>query len=273
MPTIRSASGPRFGSRPARPRPLWGLGLALLAGLLPVAPASAAIAEFAVLTPSSTPFGITAGPDGALWFTEPAGNKIGRITPAGAITEFAIPTASSSPGRITAGPDGALWFTEGNGNQIGRITPAGAITEFAVPTANSQPIGITAGPDGNLWFAEFSGNNIGRLTTPPSVHLSPASGVLVSTQHFDLVLDVQAAGLAIVGGQALFDGADVTLALVSCGLKLGTRVAGGGTIRCPGLTGSLLTPGVHIFSVSLTLSDGSTAADSVRWQIDANHEP
>src|SRR5439155_25862858 len=31
---------------------------------------------------------IAAGPDGNLWFTEPAPNRIGRITPAGVVTEF-----------------------------------------------------------------------------------------------------------------------------------------------------------------------------------------
>jgi streptogramin lyase len=66
--------------------------------------------------------GITAGPDGNLWFTEYGGNKIGRITTAGSITEFAIPTANSGPTGITAGHDGNLWFTESNGNKIGRIT-------------------------------------------------------------------------------------------------------------------------------------------------------
>src|SRR5262249_13051973 len=140
------------------------------------------------------------------------------------------------------------------------------------PSAGSGPTGITAGPDGNVWFTELSRNNIGRLTTPPSLRVSPASGILVATQHFDFVLDLQAANLAIVGGQALFDGADVTLALVHSA-TLGPRVAVGATFRCPGLTGGLLSPGVHSLSVSLTLSDGSTAAGAVRWQIDANHEP
>ena len=37
--------------------------------------------EFPVSTPDSYPFGITAGPDGNLWFTETLGNSIGRITP------------------------------------------------------------------------------------------------------------------------------------------------------------------------------------------------
>src|SRR5207249_2283249 len=98
--------------------------------------------------------GITAGPDGNLWFTESAGNQIGRITTAGVVSEFAVPTANSSLVGITVGPDGNLWFSERLGNQIGRITTAGAITEFPVPTANSFPTIITVGPDGNLWFTE-----------------------------------------------------------------------------------------------------------------------
>lgn len=61
------------------------------------------------------PQGITAGPDGNLWFTE--GNKIGRMTPTGTITEF-----PNGAGAITAGPDGNLWFAETNASQIGRIT-------------------------------------------------------------------------------------------------------------------------------------------------------
>ena len=35
------------------------------------------------ITPGSSPLGITAGPDGNLWFTEHSGNAIGRITPGG----------------------------------------------------------------------------------------------------------------------------------------------------------------------------------------------
>jgi streptogramin lyase len=67
--------------------------------------------EFA-LAAGRLPFGITAGPDGNLWFTEERGNQIGRITPAGTVTEFPIPNGNSQPAGITAGPDGNLWFTE-----------------------------------------------------------------------------------------------------------------------------------------------------------------
>jgi hypothetical protein len=125
-----------------------------------------------LLTAGSDPYGITAGPDGALWFTEQQSNNIGRITTSGVITEFAILTANSESYFITAGPDGALWFTEQQGNNIGRITTAGVITEFPIPTASSLPFGITTGPDGALWFTEYDhpgANKIGRLVPPISV--------------------------------------------------------------------------------------------------------
>ena len=106
--------------------------LAVLA--LPANPASAvssaAVTEWGLPYVNSYPVGITAGPDGALWFTETDGNEIGRITTAGAISEWALPHANSRPRGIAAGPDGALWFAEYGGNRIGRITTAGAISEI-----------------------------------------------------------------------------------------------------------------------------------------------
>ena len=114
------------------------------------------------LPASAVPEEIAAGPDGALWFTDWAGGKIGRITTAGAITEYAPPTPNSDPFGIAAGPDGAMWFTEEIG-KVGRIGPPGTIEEFDIPGSN--PYGITLGPDGALWFADFAGNKIGRITT------------------------------------------------------------------------------------------------------------
>ncbi len=148
------------------------LAAALAAGGVGVAHAAApvgVVAEYRVTTPNSQPAGIVAGPDGAVWFTEFAGNKIGRVLPDGTMTEFPLPNPASAPGQITVGPDGNLWFTEQNGNRIGRITPAGVITEFPIPTAASAPRGIVTGPDGNLWFTEQTGQKIGRITPAGSI--------------------------------------------------------------------------------------------------------
>ncbi len=124
-----------------------------------------AITEFPIPTPGAAPFGVAAGPDGAVWFTEFNANQIGRVAPGNIIAEYPIPSTSSFPNGIAPGPDGALWFTELLANKIGRITTSGAITEFAIPTLSSSPFNIAAGPDGALWFTEFSTTKIGRITT------------------------------------------------------------------------------------------------------------
>ncbi len=147
---------------------------------------SAGLNEFGYLSPMAGPFGIVAGPDGNLWFTEAAANQIGRITPSGAVTEFSIPTPASSPQEITVGPDGNLWFTEAAANQIGTITPDGQVSEFALPTPNSQPTGITAGPDGNLWFTETAANQIGTITPDGQVSEFPLLSVASQPQIITL---------------------------------------------------------------------------------------
>ncbi len=128
-----------------------------------VAAPAASIVVFPLPTPSAAPTRIALGPDGAMWFTEDAGNKIGRITFGGAITEFTLPTPYSGPHGITIGPDGNIWFAEMSASKIGRMTPDGQLTEFAVPDYGC-PQNITAGPDGNLWFTECSRDYIGRMT-------------------------------------------------------------------------------------------------------------
>jgi virginiamycin B lyase len=67
---------------------------------------SGAATEFS-LSPVSSPRGVTAGPDGALWFTESGVSVAGRITTSGSISEFLVATF---PHGIALGPDGALWL-------------------------------------------------------------------------------------------------------------------------------------------------------------------
>jgi len=138
----------------------------------PLTQTTAISVEFTLPTANSEPYDITLGPDGNLWFTEYAGNKIGRITPAGKITEYPLPNPNSGPAHITTGPDGHLWFTESLGNRIGRIAVAGQpIEEFTLPSPGSAPEGITAGPADTIWFTEVGGNRIGRLNIKLRVYV------------------------------------------------------------------------------------------------------
>ncbi len=127
-----------------------------------------AFSLFPLAAAQTAPSGITAGPDGNLWFTEVATidvriytslGKIARITTAGAISEFPLPTPNDYPRYITAGPDGNLWFTiqSSQGDigvgKVGRITPQGTITVFT--PGNLYTAGdITSGADGTLWLTD-----------------------------------------------------------------------------------------------------------------------
>ncbi len=114
------------------------------------------------------PQGITAGPDGNLWFTEFYDNVVGRITTKGTSTLFSLNTQNSAT-YITNGPGGALWVTLLNDvggsttNKIGRLTTKGALTTFTVPKA-SYIWDITTGPDGNLYFTDGA-SRVWRVTT------------------------------------------------------------------------------------------------------------
>jgi streptogramin lyase len=159
-------------------------GLVVLLCCAASAEAAGPVVEFSDgIDPVAGPRGITAGPDGNIWFAESDANKIGRITPFGQVTEFSAGlSAHPFVEEITTGPDGNLWFTENTANNIGRITPSGVINEFPIPTANAGPVGIAAGPDGNLWFTERTANKIGRITpagviTEFSTGLSPVTGL------------------------------------------------------------------------------------------------
>jgi streptogramin lyase len=158
-----------------------GLSLSLFAAIASGAVgAEPTIEEFSDgISAEGSPNGITAGPDGNVWFTEFA-DRIGRITPTGSVTEFST-GITSNPEEIAAGPDGNLWFTENNGDRIGRITPTGSVTEFSAGISpNSYPLGIAAGPDGNLWFTEAGGSRIGRVT-PTGVVTEFSAGITSAT--------------------------------------------------------------------------------------------
>jgi streptogramin lyase len=152
----------------------------LLAGACAVAPAAAAspLAVFVKGINGGSVMGITAGPDGNLWFTY-AGqqNAIGRLTPAGdvlRVTDGALPRA---PASIATGPDGNLWFTDqGDPPAIGRMTTGGLVNEFSAGLRpGSLPGAITPGPDGAMWFVD--GGYYGAASSPAIGRISPSGEI------------------------------------------------------------------------------------------------
>ena len=141
---------------------------------------------------------IVTGPDGALWFTQPRDNKIGRITTAGVLDPpagYTLPVPNSQPEAITVGPDGNLWYTELLSNGVGRITTGGGPVHF--PTGGIGPSDIVGRPDGALWFTEAFGNTIGRMTTTGAV-----------TNHFPVTPLSGPSGIALGPGGLWFTESD-----------------------------------------------------------------
>ena len=158
------------------------------------------ITEYPIPTYNSRPIAIIPGPAGeqAMWFSEEAGNRVGRIDlpclaraeaahqpPTGCLTEFQVP--KPQPNVILAGlafdAAGNLWvqqYVDQNhpdpegADRILRIDRAGLaagpgglrpahVTAFPVPTRRSVMHRIIMGNDQAMWFTEMGADRIGRI--------------------------------------------------------------------------------------------------------------
>jgi virginiamycin B lyase len=142
------------------------------------------------LATGSNPDGMTVGPDGAIWFTEFGGNKIGRITTSGVITEYGPLVSGSHPSDIALGPDGRLWFTIESG-ELGALDPAAAVPGTAqgiseYPRTGTDPSGI-ASSCATLWFTmrntskveqtSTNGAKLNEFPTNPGIAFGGPSGI------------------------------------------------------------------------------------------------
>ena len=149
--------------------------------------------EYAIPTAASKPGGIVKGSDGALWFTEIATSKIGRLSQSAVVTDYATPVSGSAPQSITSGPDSELWFTESARPVVGRLNVGTlAFTEITLPNPLARPWGIVTASNGSLWVTDPGTNSIWQITpagvvsqyllpsanaNPTSITIGPDSGI------------------------------------------------------------------------------------------------
>jgi virginiamycin B lyase len=122
-----------------------------------------AVTEFPLDVANSFATGITAGPDGALYFVEnspgiPPGylnpiNAIGRVTTDGSVSDAPLTGFGGVTGKTTVGPDGNLWFGEFNVGAVGKLvlSQTGFSSPTPTPTPSPTPtpprvIGVNAAP-------------------------------------------------------------------------------------------------------------------------------
>jgi len=111
------------------------------------------------------PFWITPGPDGNMWFTNPGGDTIGRITPKGVVTEFQL-AKGTRPQTITAADDGNLWFTMRSQDKLGVMDTSGHLLhQYSVELSQASPYSIAPSPDGAVWFTDYSNETTETIDT------------------------------------------------------------------------------------------------------------
>ncbi|MGV0799546.1 virginiamycin B lyase, partial [Mycolicibacterium elephantis] len=96
---------------------------------------------------------IAATHDDAVWFTEIAAEKLGRIPIHDAIQEIDLP---GKPHAVVADPGDGVWVTLWGAHQIARVSGDGEIVTIDLPRG-SEPHGVTIGPDGAPWVALEAG--------------------------------------------------------------------------------------------------------------------
>ena len=112
---------------------------------------------------SPIPYEIRRGPDGMIWGSELAGNRLVRIDPgSGEIGVWDLPTSHSGPRRLDVDRAGMVWIPEYAGNALTRFDPATeSFQRFPLPTADALPyIARVHHASGRIWVAEAGADAI-----------------------------------------------------------------------------------------------------------------
>src|SRR5207244_664385 len=82
-----------------------------------------AVDEYAV--PGTAPVlgvgDLTRGPEGDMWFTAPAANRIERVAPTGHPEGLTVPVPGSLPTGIIGAPGGFLWVTMEETGKVAKV--------------------------------------------------------------------------------------------------------------------------------------------------------
>jgi virginiamycin B lyase len=111
------------------------------------------------------PYGITAAPNGDVYYASLAGNHIARIDPAtGAATVIEPPTAGQGARRVWADSRGRIWVSEWNAGQLGLYEPeTRRWREWKLPGASPSAYAVFVDDRDIVWLSDFGGNAMVRF--------------------------------------------------------------------------------------------------------------
>ncbi|HEX9247230.1 MAG TPA: lyase [bacterium] len=110
-------------------------------------------------------YGMTATPEGVLYFASLAGSYIARLDPGtGAATVLQPPTAHQGARRIWSDSRGRLWVTEWNAGNLARFDPStNRWREWRLPGAQPQPYAVYVDGRDAVWLSDWGSNALVRF--------------------------------------------------------------------------------------------------------------
>jgi virginiamycin B lyase len=111
------------------------------------------------------PYGITATPQGALYFASLAGSYVGRIdTATGDVSVLRPPTADQGARRVWSDSRGRIWVSEWNAGNVALYDPAaGRWREWRLPGARPKPYAVYVDERDIVWLSDWGANALVRF--------------------------------------------------------------------------------------------------------------
>jgi len=111
------------------------------------------------------PYGITATPDGEIYFSSLAGSYLGAVDrDTGEVRVIDPPTAGAGLRRVWSDSEGRLWVSEWFAGQVGMYDPeTDAWQEWPLPGDGAQAYSVFVDETDAVWLTDFTANAIVRF--------------------------------------------------------------------------------------------------------------
>ncbi|MBA2632830.1 MAG: lyase [Chloroflexi bacterium] len=120
------------------------------------------------------PYGITATPDGEIYFSSLAGSYLGAVDrTSGDVRELDPPTAGAGLRRAWADSQGRIWVSEWFAGQVGVYDPqTDAWREWPLPGDAPQAYAVYVDETDAVWLTDFAANAIVRFDPDSETFMS-----------------------------------------------------------------------------------------------------
>jgi virginiamycin B lyase len=111
------------------------------------------------------PYGITATPDGEIYYSSLAGSYLGQVDrTSGEVRVIDPPTSGAGLRRVWSDSQGRLWVSEWNAGQVGMFDPsAEEWREWPLPGEAPQAYAVYVDEADIVWLTDFTANAIVRF--------------------------------------------------------------------------------------------------------------